>query len=203
MRVGIGSAVIVLIVVLIGSGYLLYGYSDTTKELNNISEKAAQLEQENQVLREQVDSANAEIENLNAQVNDLKQQILSWQEQTQQLKEQNQTLQGQNATLVQQKKTLEERIAVLDGKILTIQSTNSMDTETPKKITYPLDFPLLVPFLPIAVVATYVVARQRTKNSIQTNQGTRLNNTERGNMVKLSDDEMKAVIKMRRGHTVG
>lgn len=196
MRVGIGSAVIVLIIALVSLGFLLSDTINTHQELRAVSQEAAQVQQENQNLREQLNVVNKNNEALNARNSELEQQTLSLQKQIQQLQEQNNALE-------QQKQVLEKKVSDLEGQIITLQSTSSIDTTMPMKIPSALSLALFVPFLPIAIAATYVVTRQRAKGSTQTNQGTRLNNAERGNMVRLSDDEMKTIIKMRRGHNVG
>ena len=199
MRAGIGTAVIVLIAVLGGFGYLLYGYIDTSKELNIVNQQIAHLQQQNTALQEILNTANSDIEALNAQNNELEQQVLSWQEQVRQLEEQKQTLKEQKVALEQQKQTLEEKVANWEKQVIAVPSASANNAGLPKKTTNPLGLAFLVPVLPVTVVATYVVARQRTKNSIQKNQETHLNIMQRGNMVRLSDDEMKEIIKVRRG----
>ena len=199
MRIGIGSAVIVLIIALVSLGFLLSNNIDTHQELNAINQRAGKLEKENQTLQGQLNSVindNASLKKHNAE---LEQQILARQGQVRQLEEQKRTLEEQKNTLEQQNQILEENNTTLEMQIVTMQSASSNNIESPRKTTSPLVPAFLAPFLPITVAATYVVARQRTKNSIQKNQETHLNNTQRGNMVKLSDDELKEVIKMRRG----
>ena len=192
MRSGIGSALIVLFFALIILGFLLSDTINTHQELNAVNQEAAQVRQENQNLRAQLNVVNKDNETLNAQNADLEQQGLSLQNQVQQLQEQNNALE-------QQKQVLEKKVSDLEGRIITLQPTNPVDTISPLKIPSALTWALFVPFFPIAIAATFVVTRQRAKGLIQTNQGTRLSKMQRGNMVRLSDDETKAVIKMRRG----
>ena len=199
MRTGIGSALIVLFFALIILGFLLSDTIDTHQELNAAREEIVKVQRSNQELQEQLNKVindNKSLTNRNAE---LEQQILAWQEQVSQLEEQKQTLEEQKNTLEKQNQILDENIADLERQVITMQSASSNNIESPKKATNPLTPTFLVPFLPVTVAATYVVARQRTKNSIQKNQETRLNNTQGGNMVRLSDNEMKEIIRIRRG----
>ena len=77
MRVGIGSAVIVLIVALVSLGFLLSDNIDTHQELNATSQKAGKLENENQALQKQLNSAVTDNEALKTQNAELEQQILT------------------------------------------------------------------------------------------------------------------------------
>lgn len=182
MRVGMGSAVIVLIIALVSLGFLLSDDIDTHQELTATSQRAAKLEKENQTLQEQLNIAYSKIEELNTQIRELAQQILYFQDQARQVQEQNRTLQ--------------ERNAELEKQIIEISSEKIAGVHQP--ITDPnlMGFVLL---FPVAITATYIITRYQVKAIFQKTQRTRLNNMERGTMVKLSEDEMKEVIKMRRG----
>lgn len=184
MRIGIGAPVIVLIVALVSLGYLLYGYIDTSEKLNIVNEKATKLEEENQVLREHVNEANITIENLNGQIGDLEQQVNLMQNQARQLEDQLRAVKERNAVLEEQSNT-------------TCLPANTIDAKLPPSASKPLT--MLIPTLPLAVVATFVVVRRQMKSSPYSPQQSRLNNMEEGIMVKLSEDEMKKILKMRRG----
>lgn len=199
MRVGIGAAVIVLILALVSLGYLLYGYIDTSEKLNIAQQEIVKIRQENQELQEMLNTANTEIETLKSQKAELEQQILVQQEQVRQLEEQNRILEEQNNALEQQKQALDKENTELKAQIIAGKTEVPIVPKTTQKITNSLSPALFVPILPIAIVATYAATRQRLKNSIQKNQGTRVNNTEGRNMVMLSDNELKEVIQMRRG----
>lgn len=199
MRAGIGSALIVLFFALIILGFLLSDTIDTHQELNAAQEEIVKVQRSNQELQEQLNTAVTDNETLKARNIELEQQNLAWQEQVRQLEEQNRTLEEQKNALEQQRQALDKENTELKAQIIAGQTEVPIVTKPSQKITNPLSPALFVPILPIVVAATYVATRQRSKNSAQKNQGTRVNNTEGSNMVRLSDDELKEVIKMRRG----
>ena len=178
MHTGIGSALIMLFFALIILGFVLSDTIDTHQELN---------------------AAREENKTLKAQKIELEQQNLVWQEQVRQLEEQNRILEKQNNALEQRRKELDEENTDLKEQTCAAQTGNPIISKLPQKITNPLGPVLFIPILPIAVAATYAATRHRSKNAAQKNQGTYVNNMERGTMVRLSDDELKEVIKMRRG----
>jgi chromosome segregation ATPase len=199
MRIGFGSVLIVLIVVVGGFGYLLYGYLDTSEELKILQQQIIQLQQQNKTLQELLNEANANIDSLNVQNDGLEQQILSCQEQARQLQEQKQVLEEQMNAADIRRQDLEKAMIALQEQLIAKQSSNTIENGLPKKNSNPYGSTLLLPFVPVAVVTTYIFTRQRMKSSIQKNQRKLLNNMQGGSLVKLSDEELKTVIKMRRG----
>jgi len=203
MRLGIGTALIVLFGALIGLGYLLGDYFDISKELNEYKQKAAQLELENQDLKDQINRAIQEVESLKAQVSDLGQQLLYWQEQVRQSEEQKQAIEEQIKIKEAETQALQDRIIELE----TLKKTWEEQTYvTPSmksaRAILPANtstlFGMLAPILSIDIAVIYIFTRWQSKIFSRKHQESRLNNMQRGILVKLSDNEMKEIIKMRR-----
>ena len=168
MRTGIGTAMIILIIALVGLGYSIYGYIDTSEQLDVMSQrgrtayrwKIRPCKSKSIVLMWKSD-------NLNAQVSDPTQQV-------QQSKEENRTLGEKNDELAGENSTSKERNLALEEQINQMNSRNTIDAGLLDTNSAPASLGLIILALPVAVGTTYLVARRQAMSSIPEELGNAL-----------------------------
>lgn len=180
----IGSALTVLLIILVGSGYLLSDDIRTHQELNAIRQQYNQALQEIEAIQNQLNAANAKIAELNQQAEKFAPQILSLQEQVRQLREKNQTLKEKIAQLQQQAAQL-NALTPLSGYLADLLSS-------------PTSIAIFLPIVPVSMATAYILIRSRKQYNVGESQKARPGLGQRIVWAQLTEKEVKEVAKMRR-----
>ncbi len=181
----IGSAITFLLLALIALGYLLSENVNALKELGQLRQQIAQLINEREAFQERLNIANTKITELSRQFEQLMPYILSLQKQVRQLQEENQTLKNQNAYLQQQIAQMNTRVPLSDYLTTALSS--------------PLSLAIFLPVIPLSAVATYVLVRPQKHTNKRKNLEVHSTAGQRMIRAQLTEEEMKQIIKMRRG----
>ncbi len=181
----IGSVLVVLLIVLVGSGFLLSNNIHTYQDLNIAKQQIEQTNREKEALQEQLNAAKTQIAELNQKVEQLASQIQSLQDQVRQFQEENRTLKDQNAHLQQQISQLHALIPLSEYLAAAFSS--------------PLSLAVFLPIIPISAVATYVLVRSKKHVNQRKSQEIQSTDSRRTIWAQLTEEEMKHLIKMRRG----
>ena len=181
----IGSILAVLLIVLIGSGFLLSNNLHIQHDLNIAKQQLEQINGEKGALQEQLNVAKVQLAESGQKVEQLLSQIQSLQNQVRQLQEENKILKDQNAQLRQQNLQLHALVPLSAYLVAALSS--------------PLSLAIFLPIIPISAVATYVLVRSRKQIDQRKKKGVRPTGGQRTIWVQLTEEEVNQVIKIRRG----
>jgi hypothetical protein len=177
-----GTFLIIMIAVFIGTGYLLSDSINTHKDLLDAKQQIDDLLRERHVIQSQLDVANSQVATLIAQNDEFKRQIFLLYDQIAQAQEEHLLIKNQNARLRSQLDRM-KKINQLSERILMLFS------QSPK-------LALFIPILPASLAATFVLYRYRQRRIAgRNNWQTQSNRTEN---VKLTEEEWKTIINIRR-----
>ena len=172
-----------VLIVLMGAGYLFSEYLHTHEELITTQDQLALLMQENEKLRNLLKGAEARVTELTQQVAQLGAQVASLQGQVLQLQEANQTLTDSNTQLQQQVSQQASLASLADFLAGTLSSSGYLA--------------ILLPAIPMSMAATYVMVRSRTHTDPRKMQAGR-STSRRTITAQLTEEEMKHLIHLRR-----
>jgi predicted RNase H-like nuclease (RuvC/YqgF family) len=181
----IGSFLTILLVVLAGSGFLLSDNFHAHQDLNIAKQQIEQTNREKEALQRQLNTANTQVAELNQKVEELGPQIQSLQDQVRLLKEENRTIKDHNTKLQQQISQLHALVPL--GEYLTAV------------LSSPLSLAVFLPVIPISAFTTYVLVRSKKRVNQRKSQEARSTGVQRKIWAQLTEEEMKEVIKTRRG----
>jgi cell division protein FtsB len=180
----IGSVFFLMLLVLVGFGYLLSDNINTRKDLDAAKEQVAQTQKELKSIREMYDSINTENAQLKDRVAYLAQENILLQDQVSSLQEENLAINDQNAQLHDDVDFL-KAAAPLIAKLMMPHLKSMI-------------LAIFIPIIPISLGTVYVLVRYNVKTSTRKKRNNSAT-TQRSVQVKLTEEEMKQVINMRRG----
>lgn len=178
----IGSAIVFLVAVLLVSGYLFSDNIHMHQDLQEANQRIASLVRERDAIQGQLDAANSQVAVLTAQKEELHRQVFLLDSQIEQAEEEKQLIANKNAqpqTQLDQMKKINPVFENLTGQL-------------PQS----LKLALLVPILPVSLAATFVIYRYSQRHGGRKND--QPDKPKRHLSVKLTKEEMKEIIKMRR-----
>src|SRR3989304_1826619 len=178
----IGSAITILLGLLVGFGYLFSDNMHTRKDLAEANQRIASLLRVRDAIQGQLDGANSEVAALTAQNDELKRQGLLLDGQIKQIQEENLRINNENAKLQTQLDEMKKLNPVIENLVRPL----------PKS----LKLALLVPILPVSLAATFIIYRYNQHHSSRKNNQPKT--PKRHVSVKLTEEEMKEIIQMRR-----
>lgn len=143
-----GNVILLILLVLIGFGFLLYYSIDLTRELAQTRNDLAQMQAAMQSLEAQYQALLEENERLNGQVAGLT--------------EQNVALQSQLRTLEDQTDALDEQVQVLQAKLALMEQAHPILAWLASSSPYRLAALFVMPMVPITFGVVYVAAHRKT-----------------------------------------
>jgi len=179
----IGSAITFLLLALIALGFLLSDNINTHGDLVNIERQLEQTIKEKDAVQGQLETAVATITELNQQVEALTLQVIALQDEMHRIQNVNQLLQEQNTQLQQ---TISQQVALISLKKFLADTPVSM-----------LSLAMILPVVPASMAAFSVVNHRKQKPHDETVN--RQKTKQRTIWAQLTEEEMKHLIKIRRG----
>ncbi len=179
----IGSVLIFLVMTWIGLGFLLSDDMNTHQAVSQMQQQADQAIQDRKAVQDQLNRANVELNTCKTDNEHLTQQDSMLQEQVKGSLNENQILKSQNVDL--------------HNKLDEIKKINSFIEDLVAIPPQSMLLAIFVPILPVSLVASLVVYRHSRRCS-GTKPG-RANKPERIVSINITEEEMKQIVKMRRG----
>lgn len=178
-----GSLLTFLVISWIGLGYSLSDNINTHQALAQVQQQVAQAVNDKKAAQDQLAQAIAKLNTLQQQNNQLAQQSQALQAQLTQVQGENQGLKSQNADMQNQLDQM-KKVDTLVGDLMGFPFQSLM-------------LAIFVPILPVSLVTGYVVYQhKRSRGGRNHNKD---NKSKRIMSVNITENEMRQIVKMRRG----
>jgi ATP-dependent Zn protease len=179
----IGSVLIFLVMTWIGLGFLLSDDLNTHQTVGQIQQQAEQAIQDRKTMQDQLNQANVELNTCKTDNDHLTQQNSVLQEQVKGSQNENQNLKSQNADL--------------QNKLDEIKKIDSFIEDLVAIPPESMLLAIFAPILPVSLVASFVVYRHSRRSSGR--KPGRASKPERTMSINITEEEMRRIVKMRRG----
>ncbi|MBI5963741.1 MAG: hypothetical protein HY863_09730 [Chloroflexi bacterium] len=180
----IGTVLFLMLFILVGFGFLLSDNLNVRRELVATSNQIAQVEDQLQAIQEQYNAVRSENKKLEDQRALLTQENSLLHGKIQRLQEENAAAKVQNTQLQAEVNFLKATASLLAR--LKIASSNSLASA------------ILVPLFPISLGAAWILVSRNTRNSTR-KKGNGTCHAGRSMQIKVTEEEMKQVVDLRRG----